>query len=95
MFATIPIPREWPEQQVKVVDEEITPNVQSVRNRTLDGGVEQILISIPFLPHGQEARALVTYEVVRHSTLAPNWRAPPNAFRWVAEARAVMPPSVK
>lgn len=71
VFATIPIPREWPEQQVKVVDEEITPNVQSVRNRTLDGGVEQILISIPFLPHGQEARALVTYEVVRHSTLAP------------------------
>jgi len=78
---TIPVPAEWPEQQVRVVDEEISPLVRGVRYRDL-GGVRQIQYSVPQLPPGEVATALVTFEITRSSTLPPEntaqYRVPKN-----------------
>jgi len=71
IFATIPVPDNWPEQEVKIVDEQTTPHVQRLRYRDVDEGVKQMLVSIPQLGVGQTARAIVTYEVTRYSTLEP------------------------
>lgn len=72
MVATVPIPMEWPEQQVQVVSEDISPTVKSVTYRTVGGGARQMVIEIPLLPAGEEAHALVTFEVARNTLLPPD-----------------------
>ena len=72
LFATIPVPTEWePEQIVRVIKEDFSSEVRSVKFRTIDGGVKQMLVNIPNLPAGKTAHALITYEVDRHPTKAP------------------------
>src|SRR5688572_299300 len=63
LFGTIAVPTDWPEQTVKVVREEITPNVRSVDYRTLDQGVRQLVFNIPTLANGEGAVAIITFEV--------------------------------
>jgi transglutaminase-like putative cysteine protease len=71
VYATVPVPTDWPEQQVKIVNEEISPSVKEVGYRTLDNGVKQMLISIPNLNPSETAQALVTFEVTKRAILAP------------------------
>lgn len=71
LFATIPVPQEWPEQEVRIGDEQISPQVKRVRYRTLDNSVKQMLVEIPLLPAGETAEALVMFEVTRRPILAP------------------------
>jgi hypothetical protein len=70
IVATIPVLADWPEQTI-VVDEELVSDGVQTRFRMLDGGVKQMLVSIPQLPAGQTAEALLTYEVTRHAILPP------------------------
>jgi hypothetical protein len=73
LFGTISVPTDWPEQSVKIFQENITDNnVKKVAYRTLDGGVRQMLITVPQLNPGETAKALVTFEVTRHSLKAPS-----------------------
>jgi transglutaminase-like putative cysteine protease len=67
---TIPVPTDWPEQQVRVVEEEVSPLVGRVTYRDL-GGVRQMEFTVPQLPPGEVATALVTFEITRSSTLPP------------------------
>src|SRR4051812_24277523 len=53
--ATLPVPMDWPEQAVKRVGEDKTPNVGGVSYKTLDGGVRQMVVTIPRLASGAEA----------------------------------------
>ncbi len=71
--ATIPVPAEWPEQQVRVVNEETSPAVRNItyRNLTGGGGNRQMVVEIPQLPAGQEAKALITFEVTHHNIEPP------------------------
>ena len=71
ILATTPVPMDWPEQQVKIVGEEKTANVGKISYRTLDGGVKQMLVSIPRLNARDDALAVVTFEVTRNEILAP------------------------
>jgi Transglutaminase-like superfamily len=71
LFGTIPVPCDWPEQQVKVVAEDVSAHVGSVKYRMIDGGVRQMIFEIPQVPAGETARALVTYEVTKRAMLAP------------------------
>ncbi len=71
LFGTITVPSDWPEQQVRVVDEEITTNAGRITYRELDGGVKQMLMTIPRLEAGEEARILITFEVVKHTVPPP------------------------
>jgi hypothetical protein len=72
VYGTVPIPMDWPEQKVTVVDEEYSPTVKRMPNRNVDGTVQQILVRIPTLKSGEEANALVTLEVHRRSILPPD-----------------------
>lgn len=71
IVATTPVPIDWPEQTVKQVDEQLSPLVKKVTYRTVDGAARQMVIEIPQLSAGQEARALVTYEITRHTLTPP------------------------
>ena len=88
ILATTPVPMDWPEQQVKIVSEEISSNVGKVSYRTLDGGVKQMLVSIPRLAAGEEARAIVTFEITKSRILPPSdttmLRAPAKNSRQLA-----------
>lgn len=72
IVGTTPVPIDWPEQTVKIVDEESTPFVKNVGYRMVAGTVKQMLVDVPQLPQGQEARAIVTFEVTRHAMLPPD-----------------------
>lgn len=71
LYATAPVPVDWPEQRVQIIKEELTPTVQQISYRIVGGTVKQMLASIPLLPVGEEARALITVEVQRYSLLPP------------------------
>lgn len=71
LYATLPVPADWPEQQVRIVAEEVSPAVRNLRYRTLPGGVKQMVVEIPSLPAGKQARAVVTFELDRAALVAP------------------------
>lgn len=71
LSGTVPVPSDWPEQQVRIVEEDISPSVKQVRYRMLSGGVKQMVVQVPTLAAGETAKALVTFEIDRHSILAP------------------------
>ena len=71
IVATLPMPMPWPEQDVKVVAQDVTPQVRSVRFRVLGDGVKQMVVSIPQLSAGEEATALLTLEIVKRDIVAP------------------------
>jgi len=69
--ATLPVPMDWPEQTVKKVSEEKSPRVGSVSYPVLDGGVKQMVVTIPRLAVGEEASAIVTFEITKREIVAP------------------------
>ncbi len=71
IFGTATIPTDWPEQEVRLLEEDLSPEVKDIKYRVLDNGVKQMLISIPMLEAGREAHAYVTVEVTRSSILGP------------------------
>ena len=70
IYATLPVPRDWPEQKVRIVEEDVTPLVKTLRYREL-GDVKQLVVEIPELPAGHQARAIVTFELERAAILPP------------------------
>jgi Transglutaminase-like superfamily len=67
----VAVPFECPEQAVRILDEDISSDVAQVDYRLLQDGVRQMLITIPYLPNGVEAHALVTFEVATRPILPP------------------------
>ena len=67
---TISVPTAWPEQQVRIVDEDVSSFARRVSYRDLDG-VKQMLFWIPQMPAGEVANVLITFEVTKSSVLAP------------------------
>ena len=67
----VPVPTDWPEQQVETVEEEISPEAK-VSYRMVDGGVRLMNVRIPQLASGQEAKALITIEIQRNMILPPD-----------------------
>ncbi len=63
IVAMVTVPLECPEQQVQLLDEDFSTEVGEVTYRNLQEGARQMLISVPFLPSGATARAVVTAEV--------------------------------
>lgn len=71
IVGTTPIPIEWPEQEVQVLEEDFSPFVDRVSYRVLSGTVKQMVVSIKQLPRGSEAQAIVTLEIRRRAILPP------------------------
>ena len=40
LYATLPVPDEWPEQKVRIVAEDVSPGVRNLRYRTLPATAE-------------------------------------------------------
>jgi len=72
LYGTAPVPIDWPEQTVEVISEDVSPAVQKIDYRILGGTVKQMLVSMPFVPPGDEVKALVTLEIRRFSLLPPD-----------------------
>lgn len=68
---TIPVPTDWPEQTVKIVEEDFSPHVGNVDYRTLPGNLKQMLVVVPGVDPGQEARAALILEIVVRPVLGP------------------------
>ena len=89
VYGTVPVPTEWPEQSVKVVARDVSRGTQ-IDHRNL-AGVRQMVIRMPAVPHGQSAKALVTFEIRRRSIVAPTdtalfqvpKRLPRDVKRWL------------
>jgi len=67
---TAAVPTEWPEQQVRIVDEDVSQFVDRVNYRDTSS-VRQMVFSIRQLPAGETANVLITFEVTKDSVLAP------------------------
>jgi len=65
------VPDEWPEQQVKIVGEDVSPGVK-VSYQEVDGMAKAMEVRIPVLGAREEAKALVTFEVRRSPILPPD-----------------------
>lgn len=72
IVAMVAVPFECDEQHVKIIEEDVTSHCDQLDYRLLrEGGARQMLISIPYLPAGEEAHALVTFEVQTSTILPP------------------------
>lgn len=71
IMAAIPMPMDWPEQQVQIIEESISPEVRSVKYRVLPDGAKQMLVQIPRLARGEKAEAVLTLSISRQVILGP------------------------
>jgi hypothetical protein len=71
IYASLPVPADWPEQKVRVVAEDVSPSVKGPTYRMLDNGVRQMIVEIPALATGDTARAVITFELERSALVAP------------------------
>ncbi|WP_197525697.1 transglutaminase domain-containing protein [Pseudobythopirellula maris] len=76
ILAMVPVPLECAEQKVRIIDEEFTGDVERVAYRDVVGGeARQMLISVPYLPAGATAKAIVTFEIETRPVLHPGEEA--------------------
>jgi hypothetical protein len=68
--ALVPVPTDWPEQEVKIVNEDLSPDVKKAGYREMLG-VKQLLIEVPMIGGGQEIHCRITFEVKRRMVLPP------------------------
>lgn len=71
IVASAPVPMEWPEQSVELVRQEQSPAVQRVTFRMLDGTVRQMVVSVPRLQSGEQARAIGVYRIRKRDVSPP------------------------
>jgi len=67
---TVAVPMDWPEQRVRVVRSDLSPDV-TVRYETIKETARQMIVAIPALRSGEQAKAIVTFEVRRLLQQAP------------------------
>lgn len=72
IYGTAAVPKEWPEQEVKIAEEDVSTHVRRLRYRSLDDGLQQMLVTIPRLQNGETATALITFEITRREILPPD-----------------------
>ena len=65
-----PVPTDWPEQEVSVIEEEVSPEAK-IHYEIVDGGVKIMNVKVGQLAAGKEVKALVTVEVRRRKVLPP------------------------
>ncbi len=68
---SVPVPTEWPEQQVRIVEEKKTANVKRVEYRQIGAGAKQMVVEIAQVPDGGTASAYTIFEITRSSLLPP------------------------
>ena len=66
----VPVPKDWPEQQVRTVQEESSPGIR-IGYEGVGVGARIMTLKINQLPAGHEAKAIVVVEVRRNTLLPP------------------------
>ena len=97
IVGTAPIPFDWPEQQVTIVEEDFSPSAR-VSYQMVEGTVKLMRVQIPFLAARQEAKALVTLEIRRSAQLPPEDTDAyqlPDRYRLERAVRPYLGPSPK
>lgn len=94
-LVTIPIPTDWPEQQVELHEEEIPNEVGTVKYRSLNSGVQQMVITIPKITANQLIELKATYNVTTNRILVPEntdgFKIPKRVGKQVKEYLGVSP----
>lgn len=73
MLFLIPIPLNWPEQKVMIVEETSSSSLAHVARRDYStGGLRQMVVSVPKLGANRSVEAALTVEVARAEILPPN-----------------------
>ena len=83
IVATQSVPRDWPEQKVTIVGQDVSPGVE-VDYRDIGDAVRRMVVKVPQLPAGAEARAVITFETRRAYLLEPK---NPGLFRLPARSK--------
>jgi len=90
----VPLPKDWPEQQIKLVKRDQSPHVLRATEREVGDGARMASVSFSNIAPGQSAHAIYTFEITRRRVNAPT---KPEAFRLPQklnrELRAAMAPS--
>ena len=71
IVVSLPVPMDWEEQQVKIVDEDISRAVRKFDYRVLENSVKQMVLHVPRLNSGEQAHAIVTFEVKGRTISGP------------------------
>ena len=71
IVAMVTVPLECPEQEVKILSEDFSPRSATSPTACCGDGVRQMMISVPVLPDGATAHAMLTVEVTTHPILPP------------------------
>ena len=79
LFGTFPLPADWPEQQVKVIEED--DHAARPRHSFRESeGLKQMLFEVPQLAAGETATCFITLEIVKtHSSAAGRHQRPGRA----------------
>ncbi len=64
LVGTTTVPTDWPEQRVREVEEDLSPGV-AVSYQRIEGVARQMLVKIPSLADGRQAKAVVTFDIKR------------------------------
>jgi len=95
IYGTFPVPVDWPEQDVKVVDEKVSDTVRSTQIRNLPDGVRQMVIVAPQLNYGEQAEAVFTFEITRRTQPVPEdttiFKVPRSTSREIRKCLASSP----
>lgn len=71
VMATFPIFTEWPEQSVRLVDQQVSPLVQQWAPRELLGTARQVKLFARQVPAGSNFELILTFEVERSRIVGP------------------------
>ncbi|MCE9546065.1 MAG: transglutaminase-like domain-containing protein [Planctomycetia bacterium] len=71
VFGTTPVPLQWDEQKVRVVNEERSPEVRGVEYRVVGETMKQLVVTIPNVPAHGTAKVMVTFEITKFDIAAP------------------------
>lgn len=71
LLLTFPVPAEWPEQSVTVLEEDIPTEIGNVQPRRLDSGVQQVVVKCPVVGANERIEISYTLEVRNRSIVAP------------------------
>ena len=67
----IPVPTDWPEQSVAIVEEDVSSAVRNIKYQTLEDGVRRMTATIPSIRAGAKIKVLLTFEVQVRKTSLP------------------------
>ena len=72
VLATFPVPTNWPEQEVRLIDKTIDPLVTHWAPRKLVAGAQQIVVKMARVPAGATVNAVFEVEIDRSRILPPD-----------------------